>query len=110
MHGTVKYLAGWFKVNKTALQGTWILAFETSYYNGDTDVFALLSRKFCAAGRHPLKYNCEEIIAAIRDIPYRKCTTYRKLSAALSFPKSTVFCIAKDNRENNAIGRTQEVR
>ena len=44
VHGTVKYLAGWFKVDKTTVQSIWNCVFE-SYYNGDADVFALLCRK-----------------------------------------------------------------
>ena len=54
LHGTVKFLVGQFKVDKTTIQSIWNHAFE-SYYNGDTYVFASISRKFCA-GRL-LKYN-----------------------------------------------------
>ena len=71
----------------------WNCALEPNCYNGDTDMFATPSRKFFLAGRR-LKYNGEEIITAIADIPYRKCSTYRKKEAALAFPKLTVF----DNR------------
>ena len=65
VRGTVKYLAGRFKVDKTTLQRIWNPALE-SYYNGDTDVFASPSRKFLAG--HPLKYNRKEIITAIADM------------------------------------------
>ena len=88
VHGTVKYLAGRFKVDKTTTQRIRNRALE-SYYNGDTDVLASPSRKFLS-GR-PLKYNREEMITAIADIPYRKRSTYRKLAAALALLKSTVF-------------------
>jgi hypothetical protein len=98
VRGTVKFLAGWFKVDKTTIQNIWNRALE-SYYNDDTYVFASLSRKLLTG--YTRKYPCEEIIAAIRGIPYRKRTTYLKLAAALALvPKSTVFWIAKDNREN----------
>ena len=97
VHGNVKFLAGWFKVDKTTIQRIWNRALE-SYYNDDTYVFASLSRKLLTG--YTRKYPREEIIAAIRGIPYRKHTTYRKLAAALALPKSTVFWIAKDNREN----------
>ena len=97
MHGNVKFLKGWFKVDKTTVRRIWNRALE-SYYNDDTYVFALLSHKLLTGYTH--KYPREEIIAAIRGIPYRKRTTYRKLAAALALPKSTVFWIAKDNREN----------
>ena len=88
---------GQFKVDKTTIQCIWnrVLQF---YYNDDTYMFALLSRKLLTG--YTRKYPCEEIIAAIRGIPYRKRTTYRRLAAALALPKSTVFWIAKDNREN----------
>ena len=95
--GTVKFLVGWFKVDKTTIQRIWNRTLK-SYYNDDTYVFASLSRKLLTG--YTRKYPREEIIAAIRGIPYRKCTTYRKLAAALALPKSTVFWIAKDNREN----------
>ena len=86
--GTIKYLVAQFKVDKTTIQFIWNRMLE-SYYNGDIDVFASPSRKFLF--RHPLKYNREEIITAIADIPYCKRSTYRKLAAALALLKSTVF-------------------
>ena len=86
--GTVKYLVSRFK---TTIQCIWNCALESNY-NGDVDVFASPSRKFLAG--HPLKYNHEEIITAMSKIPYCKCSTYHKLAAALTLPKSTVF----DNR------------
>ena len=83
------------KLIKRTIQCIWNCALESNY-NGDTDMFALLpSRKFLA-GR-PLKYNREEIITAIADIPYcKRSTCYRKLAAAFALPKSTVF----DNRRD----------
>ena len=86
--GTVKFLVGWFKVDKTTIQRIWNRALE-SYYNDDTYVFASLSHKLLTGYTH--KYPREEIIAAIRDIPYRKRTTYRKLAAALPFPSEQFF-------------------
>jgi O6-methylguanine-DNA--protein-cysteine methyltransferase len=97
VHGNVKFLAGRFKVDKKAIQNIWTRALE-SHCNDDTYVFASLSRKLLTG--YTCKYPHEEIIAGIRDIPYCKRTTYRKLAAALALPKSTVFWIAKDNREN----------
>ena len=97
VHGTIKFLAGQFKVDKTTIQRILSHALE-SYYNDDTYVFALLSRKLLTG--YTCKYPREEIIAAIRGIPYRKRTLYRKLAAALALPKSTVFWITKYNREN----------
>ena len=95
---TFKFLGGQLKVDKTrTIQCIWNRALE-SYYNDDTYVFASLSRKLLTG--YTRKYPREEIIAAIRGIPYRKRTTYRKLAADLDLPKSTVFWIAKDNREN----------
>jgi hypothetical protein len=44
VHGTVKFLAGQFKVDKTTIQCIWNRALE-SYYNDDTYVFASLSCK-----------------------------------------------------------------
>ena len=97
VRGTVKFLAGRFKVDKTTIQCIWNRALESNY-NDDTYVFASLSRKLLTG--YTRKYPREEIIAAIRGIPYRKRTMYRKLAAVLALPKSTVFWIAKDNREN----------
>ena len=107
VRGTVKFLAGRFKVDKTTIQCIWNRALE-SYYNDDTYVFASLSRKLLTG--YTRKYPREEIIAAIRGIPYRKRTTYRKLAAALALPKSTVFWIAKDNRENVIRPHTSAVK
>ena len=108
VRGTVKFLAGRFKVDKTTIQRIWNRALE-SYYNDDTYVFASLSRKLLTG--YTRKYPREEIIAAIRGIPYRKRTTYLKLAAALALvPKSTVFGIAKDNRENVIQPHTSAVK
>ena len=94
VHGTSNYLVAWFKVDKTTIQFIWNRMLE-SYYNGDIDVFASPSRKFLF--RHPLKYNREEIITAIEDIPYcKRSTCYRKLAAAFALPKSTVFDDRRD--------------
>ena len=98
VRGTIKFLVGQFKVDKTTIQSIWNRVLQFYYYNDDTYIFALLSRKLLTG--YTRKYPCEEIIAAITDIPYHKCTTYHKLIAALALPKSTVVWIAKDNREN----------
>ena len=45
VHGTVKYLAGQFKVDKATVKCIWNHTFK-SYYNGDNDEFASLSHKF----------------------------------------------------------------
>ena len=85
VHGTSNYLVARFKVDKTTIQFIWNRMLE-SYY---MVILTSPSRKFLV--RRPLKYNREEIITAIADIPYCKRSTYRKLAAALALLKSTVF-------------------
>ena len=44
VHRTIKFSAGWFKVDKRTIQRIWNCALE-SYYNDDTYMFASLTRK-----------------------------------------------------------------
>ena len=47
LRGTIKYLVGQFKVEKTTIQHIWNYVLK-SYYNDDTEMFASTSRKFLA--------------------------------------------------------------
>ena len=68
---------------KTIHRRIWNHSLESCYIC-DNDIFASLSREF--SDDCPHKYNCEGIIASIRDIP-----SCRKLAADLVLPKSAVI-------------------
>ena len=61
VRGTITFLAGRFKVDKTSIQRVWNRALE-SYYNDDTYVFASLSRKLLTGYtcKYPLETNCRD--------------------------------------------------
>jgi len=98
--GTVKFISHRLDVNKSTVQCTWNRAL-TSCYLEDSKSFASLSCKF-GSGHHQ-KFNRDDVIPAVKEIPFKKRTVHCKLASALNLPKSTVYSIAKDNQQRDVI-------
>ena len=64
---TVKFMSHWLDVNKSTAQRTFNRAL-TSYYLEDSDKFSSLSRKYGSDRKQ--KYNRDDVIAAIKEIPF----------------------------------------
>ena len=65
--GTVKFISHRLDVNKSTVQHTWNRTLTSSYLE-DSDKFSSLSRKYGSDRKQ--KYNRDDVIAAIKEIPF----------------------------------------
>jgi hypothetical protein len=87
-----------FHVSRWTLRRIWNRALENSNnFEGSDPQFStsLLKRSNC--GRNE-KWNRDDVREAVKEIPLHKRRTIRSLAAALKIPKSTLFTMMKEGR------------
>jgi hypothetical protein len=87
--------------HKSTIYRVWARALE-GYYKDDTNCFKATPLKKKNCGRKQ-KYNRDDLVSEIKELPFRKRRTFRKLATALGMPVSTVHHIYKDKRRPNVI-------